>query len=299
MLEFRVEQKTFQIGKISVGGYPGKRPVVLVGSIFYHGHKIVGNEMTGEFNKKAAEDLINLQDDLSEKTGNPCMIDVVAASQEAMIKELDFVASITEAPILMDSPSASIRLAGLKYAEDSGLINRIVYNSILPEAKTFELERIKRSRLESAILLAYNATDFTSKGRIKAVNDLITLARNLGIKKPLIDTCVLDVPTLGSACKAILHVKNEWGYPAGAGTHNAIATWKGLKKKIGPQAFMPCSVSAAIMAVSIGADFILYGPIEDAKVFFPSVALVDTAYGQLMLEKGEKPPLNHPLFRIA
>jgi tetrahydromethanopterin S-methyltransferase subunit H len=299
MLEFRAEQKIFQIGKIKVGGSPGKRPAVLIGSIFYHGHKILENEITGEFNKKAAEELINLQDEFSEKTGNPCMIDVVAASQESMIKELEFVASTTTAPILIDSPSASIRLAGLRYAENAGLTDRIVYNSILPEAKQFELEEIKRSNLESVILLAYNAKDFTSRGKIKALNDLIAIAGNLGIKKPLIDTCVLDVPTLGSACKAILHVKNEWGFPAGAGTHNAIATWKGLKKKIGPQAFMPCSVSAATMAVSIGADFILYGPIEDAKVFFPSVALVDTAYGQLMLEKGERPPINHPLFRIA
>lgn len=299
MLEFRAEQKMFQIGKITVGGSPGKRPVVLIGSIFYHGHKIVENEMTGEFDKKAAENLINSQDDFSEKTGNPCMIDVVAASQESMIKELEFVASITTAPILIDSPSASIRLAALKYAENAGLTSRVVYNSILPEAKPFELEEVKKSNIESAILLAYNATDFTSKGRIKAVNDLIVMAKNLGIKKPLIDTCVLDVPTLGSACKAILYVKNEWGYPTGAGTHNAIATWKGLKKKIGPQAFMPCSVSAAIMAVSIGADFILYGPIEDASVFFPSIALVDTAYGQLMLERGERPPINHPLFKIA
>ncbi|MEM4474120.1 MAG: hypothetical protein QXY75_03965 [Candidatus Bathyarchaeia archaeon] len=129
------------------------------------------------------------------------MIDMVAASQKAMIKELEFVASITETPILMDSPSACIRLAELKYAEDFGLINRVVYNSILPEAKTFELERIKQLRLKSVILLAYNATDFTSKRRIRAVNDLITLARNLGIKKPLIDTCVLDVPTLCPALK--------------------------------------------------------------------------------------------------
>jgi len=299
MLEFRVEQKVFQIGKVSVGGVPGKRPVVLVGSIFYHGHKILKDEMTGEFDKKAAEELINLQDELSDKTGNPCMLDVVAASQEAMMKELDFVASVTKAPILIDSPSANVRIAGIKYAESVGLIDRVVYNSILPEAKASELEEIKQSKIESAVLLAYNAKDFTSKGKMKAISDLITTAEKLGIKKPLIDTCVLDVPTLGSSCKAIYHVKNEWGLPVGAGTHNAVATWKGLKKKLGPQAYIPCTVSAAIMAVSIGADFILYGPIEDAKIFFPSIALVDVAYGQLMLEKGERPPTSHPLFKVA
>ncbi|MCR6691768.1 MAG: hypothetical protein MRT15_05230 [archaeon YNP-LCB-003-016] len=153
MFEFRVEQKVFQIGKVSVGGVPGKRPVVLVGSIFYHGHKIFKDEMTGEFDKKAAEELINLQDELSDKTGNPCMLDVVAASHEAMMKELDFVASVTKAPILIDSPSANVRIAGIKYAESVGLIDRVVYNSILPEAKASELEEIKQSKMKAQFYL--------------------------------------------------------------------------------------------------------------------------------------------------
>lgn len=299
MWEFQAEQKSFQIGKVKVGGIPGERPVVLVGSLFYHGHKIVQDEMAGTFDKKAAEELINLQDQFSDKTGNPCMIDLVGASPEAMVKELEFVASVTDTPIVIDSPAMDVRLAGLRYAQEAGLIDRIVYNSIIPETKSVELEKIKESKLESAILLAYNPTDFTSKGRNKTVNNLITTANNLGIKKPLIDTCVLDVPTLGVACKALFQAKNELGLPVGAGTHNAIGTWKGLKTKMGTQAVTPCSVSAAIMAAAVGADFILYGPIKDAQYFFPATALVDAAYGQLRMEKGKRPDIKHPLFRIA
>jgi tetrahydromethanopterin S-methyltransferase subunit H len=100
-------------------------------------------------------------------------------------------------------------------------------------------------------LLAYNLTDFTSGGRIKTVNALISAVNSIGIKRPLVDTCVLDVPTLGVSCKAIFQVKNEIGLPVGAGTHNAIGTWKGLKKKMGKQAVMPCSVSVAIMTVTV------------------------------------------------
>jgi len=299
MWEFKAEQKVFQIGRVSVGGIPGERSVVLVGSIFYYGHKIVHEEMAGTFDKKAAEELINLQDEFSDKTGNPCMVDLVGASPEAMIKELEFVASVTDTPILMDSPAMNVRLAGLHYAEETGLIDRIVYNSIIPETKPKELQEIKESKLESAILLAYNPTDFTSKGRIKTVRDLLSTANNIGIKKPLIDTCVLDVPTLGVSCKTLFQTKNETGLPVGAGTHNAIGTWKGLKRKMGKQAVMPCSVSAAIMAVAIGADFILYGPIKDAQYFFPATATVDAAYGQLLMEKGKRPNIKHPLFKIA
>jgi len=299
MWEFKAEQKIFQIGKVNVGGVPGERPTVLIGSIFYHGDKIVQDEMAGIFNKKAAEDLIKLQEEFSDRTGNPCMIDLVGASPEAMKKELEFVVDVTDTPILIDSPDMNVRLEGLRYAEEVGVINQIVYNSIMPETKPEELQEIKESNLESAILLAYNPTDFTSEGRIRTLKSLLITAKEAGIKKPLLDACVLDVPTLGMACKTLFRVKGETGYPVGAGTHNAIGTWRGLKKKMGKQAVMPCSVAAAIMALAVGADFVLYGPIGDAQYFFPAAAMVDAAYGQLIIEGGKRPSASHPLFKIA
>lgn len=299
MWEFQHEQKVFQVGKVSIGGTPGVRPAVMVGSVFYHGHKIVQDEMAGAFDKKEAETLIKLQDEFAEKTGNPCMIDLVGASPEAMVKQLEFVANITDTSILIDSPALAVRLAGLHYARETGLLNRIVYNSIMPETKTEELEEIKNSRVESAILLAYNMKSFTSEGRVSTARALLSKAQEAGIDKPLIDTCVIDVPSLGMACKALFKVKDQLGFPVGAGTHNAIGTWKGLRKKMGKEAVLPCSVSAGIVAIALGADFILYGPIEDAKYFFPSVAMIDAAYGQLSIERGNRPARAHPLFRIA
>lgn len=299
MWEFQTDQKIFQIGKVNIGGVPGERPTVLIGSLFYHGHKIVQDEMAGLFDKEKAEELIKSQDEFSDKTGNPCMIDLVGASPEAMTKEIEFVASVTEAPILIDSPSMDVRLAGLRYSVETGLIDRIVYNSIMPETKSKELQEIKESKLESAILLAYNPTDFTSAGRVRTMKSLLSTVKEIGIRKPLLDTCVLDVPTLGMASKALFEIKNTLGYPVGAGTHNAIGTWRGLKKKMGRQAVIPCSVSAAIMAIVVGADFALYGPIKDAQYFFPAAAMVDAAYGQLIMEKGKRLKRSHPLFKIA
>ncbi|MHA1410696.1 MAG: hypothetical protein ACTSQY_10400 [Candidatus Odinarchaeia archaeon] len=53
------------------------------------------------------------------------------------------------------------------------------------------------------------------------------------------------------------------------------------------------------MAVLHGADFILYGPIENAKYVFPSVALIDAAIEQIQLEQGSKPNTKLPLFKIG
>ena len=81
--------------------------------------------------------------------------------------------------------------------------------------------------------------------------------------------------------------------------HNAVAMWRGLQSKMGDHAEKPCIASSAAAAVTVGADFVLYGPIEDAKYVFPAVAMVDTALSQLAIEKGSTPSKDHPRFRIG
>jgi len=296
---FQAEQKVFQIGKIKIGGIPGERPVVLIGTLFYHGQKIVTNERTGAFDKVKAEELINVQDEMSDKTGNPCMIDVVGVTAEAIENALDFVVNMTDAPILLDSPVVNSRIAGINHAKEVGLTDRVVYNSLMPEATQEELMKIKEAGIRNAVLLAFSLKDFTLDGRLRTASTLLSTSQEIGIDKPLIDTGVLDIPSLGFACQTLFKIKDETGFPVGAGTHNAISTWKGLRKKMGKHALKPCIASAATLAAAVGADFILYGPIEDAKYVLPAIAMVDAAYGQLSLQEGRKPDKAHPLFKIA
>jgi len=75
--------------------------------------------------------------------------------------------------------------------------------------------------------------------------------------------------------------------------------WRGLKPKFGKEAVKPALSSSCVMAAAVGADFILYGPIKDAKIVFPAVAMVDAAYGYLATESGGRLDRSHPLFRIA
>lgn len=296
---FKAEQKVFQIGDVSIGGVPGQRPVVLVGTLFYHGHKVVKDENAGTFDEPATEALVKAQDEMSDKTGNPAMIDVVGASIPAMKKHIEFVVDRTKAPIMIDSPSEEIRAVGLAYAKGQGLLDRVVYNSVNPSSKPGELKAVQESGVASAVFLAYNMKDFSTAGRISAIKDLINRKQEFGIEKPLIDTCVLDLPTLGSALRAMYELKDELGFPVGCGAHNAVALWKGLKNKMGEQAVKPCLASVNATSAAVGADFILYGPIDDAKVVFPAVAMVDAAYSQLPIEKRIQIPKTHPRYRIG
>lgn len=299
MWKFTAEQKQFEIGKVKIGGLPGENPTVLIGTIFYHGQKILRNEATGDFDRDKAEELIKVQEEFSDKTGNPCMLDVVGASPEAMRKSVEFAADVTDVPIVIDGPTMEVRIAGLEYAKEAGIVDRVVYNSLVPECRREELDKIRETDLKSAILLAYNIKEFTTAGRVKAIKGLLKVAHETGIDKPLIDTCVLDIPSFGMASRALFELKDELGLPAGCGAHNAISTWRGLKEKMGKSAIKPSIASVTAITAAIGADFVLYGPIDDAKYVFPPVAMIDVAYAQLLMEKGKKISRSHPIFKIA
>jgi tetrahydromethanopterin S-methyltransferase subunit H len=299
LLEFQAEQQSFDIGGVCVGGRPGVRPTVLIGSMFYHGHDVILDEDRGEFAPDEAEKRIRLQEDYAARTGNPCMLDVVGATAEALERHLEFAAAVTRAPLLIDGTTADVRLAGLQYVARAGLAGRAVYNSIQPEIGDEELDAIRKAGVESAILLTYYLKDFTAKGRVTAVRELLPRLQEAGVRKLMVDTCVLDLATLGQAWSAIFDIKDEFGLPAGGGVHNAVAMWRGLKSKMGPQAKHPCMAAVAAATVAIGADFILYGPVEDAPYVFPAVAMADTALSQLVMEKGERPEKNHPRYRVG
>lgn len=298
MLRFDREQKVFDIGGVKVGGVPGTRPTVLIGSIFYRGHGIVTDEGKGKFDRSRAEELINVQEKFSDKTGNSCMLDVVGASSEAMVKALEFAAEASGCPLLMDGISPEIRMDALKYVDEVGLSERIVYNCITPEYNLTELDVLGQSGVDSTVLLAYHSRVFTSGGRLESVKKVIPALLEAGIEKIMVDTYVLDIPSLGSACRAIFDVKNELGYPAGCGAHNAIGTWRGLRTKMGRQARKPSVAVSSALATAAGGDFVLYGPIEEADYIFPAIALVDAAYSQLSIERRERVDRSHPRFRI-
>jgi len=300
MWQLQSEQKRFTIGKVPIGGTLGENPTVLIGSIFYHKQRSLNfEEETGEFNRNEAERLIRIQEEFSDKTGLPCMLDVVLPSKKWISRVLDFITSATDMPMLLDAASAEIRVAALDYAKQTRILDKCAYNSLNPESKTMEFEKIKEAGLKTAVLLAYNTKNMTAVGRIEAVKQLLPSATQYGIEKILIDACVLDVPTLGSAFKAIFDLKNELGYPIGCGAHNAIGTWRGLRAKMGQQAIKPCAAVANSLPIAAGADFILYGPLEDAPHVFPAVAMADAAFAQLLIEKGKIPSPSHPIFKIA
>jgi len=300
MLKFRTEQKVYEISGLKVGGEVGENPTVMIGSIFYKGDKTVQNEKTGTFDRERAQELIAKVEEASDRTGLSAMLDVVCTNSDVAEKYLEFAADATRMPILIDSVSEEAALKGMDIAKELKIVERTILNSLNPETKESTYRKIKEAGLESAILLTYSTKAIvSSKERVKLLDTLIPKAEEAGIKKILVDTVVMDIATLGLACKAIYEVKDKFGYPAGCGAHNAIESWGALKKKKDKQLTLVCSSIVNGLPVAIGADFILYGPVSSAEYMFPAVSLIDASYGQLMIEEGRRPGPNHPRFRIA
>lgn len=304
MLEIDKNQQIFQIGKVDLGGQPGELPTVLIGSIFYQRHKIVENAQTGIFDEGKAEKLINMQEELSEKTGNPHMVDIVGLTPKAIRRYIDFVADITEAPILVDSTSADVKIAGIKYAKEVGLLERVIYNSITYHVKDVEVKELKETDVDSAVIMAYNPRNPWPEGRINLLKGdssgkgLLDISKNAGIEKILVDTAILDVPSIGLAAEAAYLVKKEFGLPSGGGPLNAVLEWKRVKE-LGTHAETVCSASAVVAMQYAGADFIFYGPINRASIIFPAVAMIDGIIAYAARRHNTQIKTNtHPLFKI-
>ena len=149
-----------------LGGQPGEYPTVLAGTIFYGGHKIIEDEKAGTFDKEKAEALIKNMEEMSDVTGNPCIVQTFGATAEAMVKYLEFVGEVTDAPFMIDSTSADAKVDGAKYAHEAGLAERAIYNSINMASEADELQAVADTDLSASIVLGFNPMEPGVEGKI-------------------------------------------------------------------------------------------------------------------------------------
>jgi len=301
MFEYAVEQRVHEIGNTKIGGKPGINPTVLIGSIFYSGDKLVKNAKEGTIDVSRTETLLNALVDVSSATGLQSMLDVVAESPEAIEKHLRHLVDVTDMPLLVDgSGSEEVNLAGIQAAREGGFLDRVILNSITPDTSTTTLEKFHKLGVKHAVALTFsNDAMASSAKRLDLAEILLGKASKAGIENVIVDTGVIDLLTLGLACKALRMIKDKFGVPVGCGAHNAVSTWRGLVPKFGKDAKKPAFVGSILMPVTLGADFVLYGPIKHAPILFPSVAMIDVALSGVLLETRTRVDREHPRYRIA
>jgi len=301
MFAYKAKQRTLQISGVRIGGSTGRIPTVLIPSIFYNKDKLVKNAEAGEIDKTATENLLDTLINLTERTGLGTMLDVVATTSDAMESYLQYLVDRTDFPLLIDgSDSIEVNTAGIKFAKEAGFLDRVIINSLTPDTKDELFDVIQEVGLANALLLTFSTASLSSSSkRVDEADILIEKAEAIGVSNILIDTGVMDLPTLGIACKTQHLLKSRYGYPVGNGAHNAISTWTGLVPKFGKIAKKPALVGSSLMPVALGADFVLMGPAKDAPLVYPSVAMIDVALSGVLIEERIRPDKPHPRYLVS
>src|SRR5512136_2718503 len=344
MFKFEKEQSVWDFNGTKLGGQPGEYPTVLAASIFYNKHEIVLDDKTGKIDKPKAEALWNRCQELPDATGIPHFIQILAEYPEAFESYISWFDSIdNKTAFLMDSSVPKALAHACKYVTDVGLAHRAIYNSINGSITPENIEALKNSDIDSAIVLAFNPADPSVFGREKVLVEggvagqakgMIPIAEECGIKRPILDTAATPLGLgSGSAYREILACKAIHGFPTGGAYHNMtvawtwLKRWKGSKKNpsvLGEQlaskdlylkqllhhykggidgviqaAWSAPDIGCNLIASTLGANLIMYGPIENVEPMITAQAYMDIVTLEAVRPLGiDVKADNHPIFKL-
>jgi len=263
MFKFKKEQKVCEIGEVKIGG---GNPIVLIGTIFYPEEK---NRQDLDEAKKKMEKAL----ELSKQHNVPFIPDVYVEKGDNIEKTIKFISSFN-LPFMIDSSEGDVRISALKHCQEIGLGDKAIYNSINFGMTEEEREKIKEIKPINAVLLAFNPVDYSVKGKVNYIkNKLLPFSKVAKVKNALIDSAVTSIGD-GSlnSIKAVVALKSELGLPTGNGIHNLASNWV---SKYDKEIKRICDSSLVAAQTLLGADFLLFGPIESSWRIFPVIKMIN------------------------
>ncbi len=302
MLTFAKEQKIYKIDDIEVGGQPGERATLAVGSTFYE-----GQFKDPKSSLEEVEELILSQQETADELAVQTLVDVFIYEEDEIDWKVDFILEVVEGVVSFDVPESEVRIQLLEHLEQIGALDSILYNSINLGITDDELKTLESCTPKAAIILAYDPQDNSAQGRLNMVkggsrlmpDGLLAVSNN--IEHRLLDTAVTPFGEGASeALRAVPVFKSEFGLPTGCAMHNAVESWSWLSKYRNKNEVMPMLDAAVdVPPMLFGADFIYYGPIENAGKQLPVVAMIDRLIAEgTETYFGIEVPKNHPLNQL-
>ncbi len=295
MFKFQTEQKGFRISGVDFGSQPGMGRSVMVASIFYPGHSIVEDRLECRVKMDELRKRVTACEEVSASLGQPVAYMLYSETEAAARSYLETMAELTEAPLFLDSPRVETKRAGMLAAAEMGIAERIVYNSLSAGSSEEEWASLQECGVDSSVILSFNPSDMSSKGRIYLLEDggdllregLLDKAERHGVARPLIDTAATGFDQGAGAClRALLVAKAKWGLPCGCSLHNSVETWAPLqnlddeKKAL----FRYVDLAAVTLPIAAGADFVMFGPVESASRALHAAAFSDGIISQSTAE---------------
>lgn len=297
MLAYTSEQKVSNIAGLKIGGQPGENPPLLIGNMFQKGDTLIESRKERKFDRKGAEEHIREMERLSQETGLPGMVALVANTLDEAKAYIDFFTRVTNMPFAIDMWVQKTRLAAARYIAELGLQERMLYNSITPwdedvEAQVLELKELG---IKHVVVQAFDVEDKRPSGRIKSLQLMLPSVNKGDFQSILVDTAVMNLPATTFSLVANRLIKQEFGLPVGCAPSNGTYMWrKSLDVKDRSRFVAADAATHAIAALS--SDFIFYGPMTGTSRVFPAVAAATCLLATLAYEEGRPlPKQNHPL----
>jgi tetrahydromethanopterin S-methyltransferase subunit H len=298
MFRLAKEQTVCNIGGSNVGGQPGENPPLLIGNMFQKGDRLIESRKERKFDKLRATERIREMERLSQETGVPGMVAMVANTANEMKAYVDFLVSVTDMPFAIDIWVQKTRLQAAQYVAELRLQDRVLYNSITPwdEDIPAQVTALKEMGIKHVVVQAFDAEDKMPSGRIKSLKEMLELVGKGGFESILVDTAVMNLPATAFSLLANRRIKEQFGLPVGCAPSNGTYMWKKSLELWGQPGF--AAVDASVHAISaLWSDFLLFGPMTGTGRVFPAVAATAALLSTLTYDEvGSLPSVeNHPL----
>ncbi|GAW91054.1 tetrahydromethanopterin S-methyltransferase subunit H family protein [Calderihabitans maritimus] len=302
MFNFKTPQRVCSIGNIRIGGQPGENPPLLISSMFHNGDKILESRKERKFNKKKATDYVKRQEELSELSGIPAIVAMVATSADEMKAYVDFFTSISDKPFGIDMWVQKARLEAMRYIAELGLQDRVLYNSITPWDKDIpgQIQELKDMGVKHVVVQVFDEGDQTPAGRVKSFRKMMEMIGEDTFETILIDTSVMNLPAIGFSALACKMLKEEFGWPAGVAASNGTWMWKQAREIFGSDGFKAMDGAGQAVGALLWSDFMFTGPIVAMPRIVPAVTSASLILSTLAYQERKELPSNpnHPLYKF-
>jgi len=298
MLRYAKQQKVCVIGGVPVGGQPGENPPLMIGNMFQKGDTLVESRKERRFNRAEAEARIHEMERLSQETGVPGLVAMIANSLDEAKAYVDFFTGVSAMPFGIDIWVQKTRVAVARHIAGLGLQDRFLYNSITPWDEDIEgqVAELRELGIKHVVVQAFDMEDKGPHGRVKSLQKTLPLVEKGNFESVIVDTAVMSLPFTAFSLAANRLVKEEFGIPVGCAPSNGTYMWRKAAGEEGRSRFP--AVDAAIEALTaVGSDFILYGPMTGTARVFSAVAAAVSVLAVQAYAEGAPLPTNmtHPL----
>ncbi len=302
-LKFEKEQAVSKIGGRIVGGQPGDNPPLMIGNMFWSGDKIVKSRKKGLFDKETATIQIRRLEELEKITGLPSLVDMVANTGDEIKRYIDFFVEATEEsrmPFASDAYMTEDRIPAAEHAAYLGQLDRYLYNSFSfwEKSPEKEIEHIARLGVKHVLLALWDEKDDFSTGRVRCLEKMLPMLEPYNFETILCDCTVMGLPTALIGNKSMEIIKEKYGLPAGSGPNNGVSMWLKDSERFGGKEAYRAVDAATESFCSLGADWLMYGPVKGCDRIFPAVAVAQCNLASLVMDEYKELPENpaHPFY---